>query len=486
MNINTLVIMSDEHNPAVTGCYGDPIVKTPHIDALAARGTRFANAYCNSPICVPSRASFQTGLYVHQIGYWDNAMPYDGAVEGWGHALQKAGRPCVSIGKLHFRRAGDPNGFDEEIAPIYVKDGVGDLSTLLRRDPPPRPGPAKMAADAGPGHSPYWQFDSGVAERASNWLAGPGSQQQGWTLYVSFVMPHFPLTAPPEFYALYEAVEFPSPILRGRYEPENRSIAAMRRLMNFDDYFDDAALQRALAGYYGIVSAMDHNVGRVLGTLERLGLGDSTRVIYTSDHGDNVGARGFWGKSTMWQGSVGIPMVIAGPGIADNAVCDTPVSLVDLHPTIVQWAGVADIDDGRLRPGRSLTDIAAGADADRSVFSEYHAVGSSTGTYMLRRGRWKLIEFTGDDPLLYDLNADPDETRNLAADPAHAGTLSDMRARLAAVCDTDAVTARAFADQDAMVERVGGAATILAFEPINYTIPPVLGPTVSPATAPAP
>jgi choline-sulfatase len=476
MTLNTLIIMSDEHNPAVTGCHGDPIVKTPNIDALAARGTRFANAYCNSPICVPSRASFQTGLYVHQIGYWDNAMPYDGAVEGWGHALQKAGRPVVSIGKLHFRRAGDPNGFDEEIAPIYVNGGVGDLSTLLRRDPPPRPGPAKMAADAGPGHSPYWQFDSGVAERAERWLEGPGRTDQGWTLYVSMVMPHFPLTAPPEFYALYEDIDFPSPLLRKHYVPDNRAIARMRELMNFDDYFDDDALHRALAGYYGIVSAMDHNVGRVLKAVERLGLNDTTRVVYTSDHGDNLGARGFWGKSTMWQGSVGIPMIMAGPDIAAGAVCDTPVSLVDLHPTIVEWSGVPDIDDGRERPGRSLSDIAAGKYADRSVFAEYHAVGAFTGTYMLRHGQWKLIEFTGDTPLLYDLDADPDETRNLAADPAHAGTLADMRQRLAAICDTDAVTARAFADQDAMVERVGGVAAILATAPINYTVPPVLGP----------
>ncbi|MEX2374966.1 MAG: sulfatase-like hydrolase/transferase [Dehalococcoidia bacterium] len=477
MTFNTLVIMSDEHNRAIAGCYGNEIASTPNIDALAARGTNFTNAYCNSPICVPSRASFQTGLYVHDIGFWDNAMPYDGSVQGWGHALQAAERPVVSIGKLHYRRAGDPYGFDEEIAPIYVKDGIGDLTTLLRKEPMERAGMEKMSSEAGAGDSPYWAFDSGVAERAGNWLKSKGTADgPPWTLFVSFVMPHFPLLAPEQFFRLYEDAAIPPPKLRDTYVPENRTMAVLREVLSYDRHFhDEAAVRRAVAGYYGIVSALDHNVGRVLAALEEAGLGETTRVIYTSDHGDNVGARGYWGKSTMWEESVGVPMIMAGPDIASGTKCTTPVSLVDLHSTIIDWADVPDVSDGRQRPGRSLTDIALGVDADRAVFSEYHAVGSATGIFMIRKDRWKLIECVGDTPILYDLHSDPEELTNLAADPAYAEILKACREELSDIVDPAAATARAFDEQAKMVERVGGEEVIRASSPIPYTIPPTLG-----------
>ena len=133
---NVLFIMSDEHQQKAASCYGHPFVKTPAIDKLAAGGTRFTNAYTNSPICVPARASFATGRDVHEIGYWDNAFPYEGRVEGWGHAMQKAGMECLSIGKLHYRRDEDPLGYDARHIPMYIKDGVGSVTASIR-DPLP-------------------------------------------------------------------------------------------------------------------------------------------------------------------------------------------------------------------------------------------------------------------------------------------------------------------------------------------------------------
>jgi choline-sulfatase len=134
---NLLLIMSDEHNKRVMGCAGHTMIRTPNMDRLAASGVRFADAYCNSPICVPSRASFATGRYVHDIRFWDNAMPYDGGVPSWGHRLQRNGNPVISIGKLHFRTAGEAHGFDEEIMPLHVVNG-GDPLGLLRDDLPVR------------------------------------------------------------------------------------------------------------------------------------------------------------------------------------------------------------------------------------------------------------------------------------------------------------------------------------------------------------
>src|ERR671917_614488 len=134
---NLLIIMSEEHNPKVMGCNGHPLVKTPNIDALAARGTTFTSAYTTCPVCVPARAAFAVGKYIHQIGYWDNADPYDGRIKSWHHRLRDQGHRVVSVGKLHFRSTDDDYGFSESIVPMNVFEGKGDLYGLLRGDDMP-------------------------------------------------------------------------------------------------------------------------------------------------------------------------------------------------------------------------------------------------------------------------------------------------------------------------------------------------------------
>ena len=138
--MNLLFIMSDEHQRNVTGCYGHPIVQTPNLDRLAARGTRFTHAYTNCPICVPCRASLGTGRYVHQIGHWDNAFPYYGAAPAWGHRLQEQGLHAASIGKLRYRRAEDNDGFTKKHDAMYVAEGISELISCIRENPPLRKG----------------------------------------------------------------------------------------------------------------------------------------------------------------------------------------------------------------------------------------------------------------------------------------------------------------------------------------------------------
>src|SRR6185437_11671420 len=140
---NLLVIMSDEHSTKALGCYGSEIVKTPNLDRLAASGTRFSSAYCTSPVCIPSRASFAVGKYIHQVGYWDNADAYDGAVTSWHHHLRDRQHDVVSIGKLHFRETGEDHGFTEEIVPMHILEGKGDLMGLVRSELPVRKGAYK-------------------------------------------------------------------------------------------------------------------------------------------------------------------------------------------------------------------------------------------------------------------------------------------------------------------------------------------------------
>ncbi|HET6492142.1 MAG TPA: sulfatase-like hydrolase/transferase, partial [Burkholderiales bacterium] len=162
---NLLFIMSDEHNKRVLGSYGHPLVRTPHLDRLAARGTRFTNAYTNCPICVPARAAFATGQYVHQIRYWDNAIAYDGCAPSWGHRLMAQGHRVTSIGKLHYVDSDAArNGFDEEVLPLHIVNGVGDLLGLIRDELPRRPGSAKLGPEAGPGESEYTHYDRSIAQ----------------------------------------------------------------------------------------------------------------------------------------------------------------------------------------------------------------------------------------------------------------------------------------------------------------------------------
>ena len=199
---NLLIIMSDEHSRQMSGCYGHPLVTTPNIDRLAARGTLFTDAYTPCPVCVPARAAFATGRYIHEIGFWDNADPYDGSIPSWHHRLRDAGHRVVSIGKLHFRSEQDDNGFSEEILPMHVIEGVGDLMGLVREDLPERGMSWKMAHLAGPGESPYTLYDRQIAAQAHIWLHDEAVKytEKPWVLFVSFVSPHFPLTAPPEHY----------------------------------------------------------------------------------------------------------------------------------------------------------------------------------------------------------------------------------------------------------------------------------------------
>lgn len=462
---NLLIIMSDEHSRKVLGCYGNDIVRTPNLDALAARGTLFTDAYTTCPICVPARAAFAVGKYVHQIGFWDNADPYDGSQQSWHHALRERGHHVTSIGKLHFRSSEDDNGFSEELLPMHVVEGKGDLIGLLR-DPLAKRGHAKkLAATAGPGESTYTTYDRQIASRAQVWLREQAHRHgdKPWVLFVSFVAPHFPLTAPAEHYYTYADRDLPMPKLHHR--PDERSHPYVRDYANTLDYGayfdDDAHVRRAIASYYGLCSFLDEQIGHVLRALRDSGLEDATRVLYTSDHGDNLGARGLWGKSTMYEESAGCPLIIAGADLPAGRVCHEPVSHVDVFPFVFRAVGEADSPDLRDRPGVALDRIAAGEHPPRNVLVEYHATGSSSGAFAIRVGRYKYVHYIAHPPELFDLEGDPEEMVNLAGDPGHAQVLRECEQALRAICDPEAVEARAKERQAELIAAHGGREAIL-------------------------
>ncbi len=461
---NLIVIMSDEHHPRLMGNAGHPLIKTPNLDRLARRGTAFDVAYCNSPICVPSRASFATGRYVHELETWDNAMAYDGRIPGWGHALQSTGHRVDSIGKLHYRNESDATGFDRQYHPMHIYGGVGMVWGAIRdraadfRDRAPR-----MLEPIGPGTSKYNVYDDRIATEAEAWIAreATAKHDKPWVLFVGFVAPHFPLTVPQEFLNLYPVDQMPKPRLHPKDGYRRHPwLEDGHRIHPVDDSLDDQQRLLATACYYGLCTWVDRQVGRVMAAVETAGLTDTTRIVYTSDHGDNIGARGMWGKSTHYDDAVGVPLIMAGPDIAAGQRCRTPVSLVDMAPTILDGAGEDAYGWTDTLPGRSLFEVAARPfDAERTVFSEYHAFGSPTGAFMVRDGRYKYNYYAEYEPELFDMDVDPGEECNLAADPTFASVRATMERKLRGIVDPDATDARARAAQTALIARHGGPET---------------------------
>ena len=473
MTRNVLFLMSDEHSREIVGCYANRFVRTPNLDSLAARGAVFENAYCNSPICVPSRASLATGDYVHRIGYWDSAAAYDGRVRSWHHRVRDAGHDMVSIGKLHYRGADDDCGFTGVQHPMYIVDGIGDTHGLLRTDKRVREVARELAGEAGRGMSVYTRYDTRVADATVRWLQERGERRDDgkpWVLFSSMVSPHYPLIAPDAFYDLYAGADLPRPRL---YDPADRPdhpvIDHYRETWNYDDHFDEERLRVGLKAYYGLCSFLDFQIGRILAALKESGFAEDTLVIYTSDHGENLGNRGLWGKCVMYEESSGVPMLIAGPDVAAGTRCATPVSLVDVYPTVVEFTcGELDRRE-RALPGDSLIALAREQPADRVVFSELHDDGSMTGEFMVRKGDWKLVHYVGYPPQLFDLAADPFEEHDLADRAETAGTQRRLYGELHRIVDPDAADRRAFADQRARIERLGGVEAILARPDFNFT-----------------
>ena len=476
---NVLFLCSDQHARNALGCYGHPLVRTPNLDALAARGTRFTTAYTNSPVCVPARASMATGRYLYQHGAWGSAEPYDGEIKSWGHRLMENGHRAVSAGKLHYRSEEDANGFDPELLPMHM--GIGWTTALLRGDTPALASNPDFAGQVGWGESEYTRYDRTTGEAACRWLReeAPRDENQAWGLFVSFVSPHNPLTSPEEFSTWYSPDEIEMP---HAYAPEERRyhpvVEVMERCFNYDEFFrDEEHVREARRTYYGLCSFMDQQIGHVLRALEESGQAERTLIIYTADHGEMLGHMGLWAKCLMYEDSAGVPMMVAGPGVPAGASIDTPVSHVDCYPTILESVGVAATEEEATLPGRSLVDLANGERPERAVLSEYHDGGAITGMFMTRDEQWKYVSYPGYDPQLFDLDEDPDELVDRGTDPGYQEVRARCEAKLRTVMDPEAVNTRAFADQEKRIASLGGREAVLAdgdrYAEYSYTPAPV-------------
>jgi choline-sulfatase len=488
---NILVVMTDEHAAQFSGTYGHPFIATPGMDRLAAEGATFDAAYCNNPLCVPSRLSFMTGRYTHNCDGWDNSTPLPIDAVTWPYLLRAAGYEAVLAGKMHLIGPDQLHGFERQLAvdlhadlvhPVFRwADGVpeatepwpGVMRTGSRVPTHGRQVAADPAmervAETGPGRTPEIDADDLAVERAVEYLRqregrGNGDSRRPFALCVGLIAPHFPLVVPEPFFSQYYPQHADLPNLpRDHLEELPPAAQRLRRAFGFWGHSDEE-VRRARAAYYGLVSYADSKLGELLRVLDETGLAEDTVVVHTSDHGELLGEHGLWRKMSFYEQSTHVPLQIRWPGVSIpgqriGQVC----SLVDVTATLVDAgraataAGAAAaaapseaaLDGGSLRGLLAGEQVAASEWPDQA-FAEHTAHGTDRARAMLRQGTWKLCESAGEDPELelYNLAEDPGEFRNLAGTPAAADVERRLREALRAHWDAAGIDRRVRAAQD--------------------------------------
>ncbi len=442
---NILLVMFDQLSPQSLPVYGHPLVQAPHLDALARGGAVFENAYCNSPLCAPSRFSMMAGRLAGRIAAYDNAAEFPSAVPTFAHYLRLAGYRTCLAGKMHFVGADQLHGFEERITTDIYPADFGWTPTW--------DDPEKIhwwfhnmlsVVEAGPyDRSLEIDFDEEVGYQAERWIydRARAADRRPFLLTLSFIHPHDPYLAPRDYWARYDHAAIDMPIVPS-VAPDRRDphSARMHLLYDRDEYrVTDEHVRAARHGYYAMISHADALMGRVLAALAATGQAQDTAVIATADHGDMLGERGLWYKMNFFERSARVPLIVKAPGEAKPRRVAENVSLVDLLPTLLDIAGAGAAGE-IIEPidGRSLLPLARGDGAGwpDTVLAEYMAEGTTEPAFMIRRGRHKYIACAGDPPLLFDLAADPNELDNLAAKPEHAALANAFAAEAAHIWDS--------------------------------------------------
>lgn len=428
--------MSDEHGPMWSSAYGHPFVHTPNMERLAEAGATFDAAYCNSPLCVPSRLSFMTGQYVSNCEGWDNAKPLPSDAPTWPYLLRSLGYDSALSGKMHLIGPDQLHGFQAQLA--YDPHGGGhrgdsrpDLSTggrhpiYLWEDGVPtsdEPWPSVQEARAGTG--PMIEADDTIEDAALAYLRDPARRDAPWALCVGFVAPHFPFIVPEPYFSQYwpEYADLPNNP-PGHLDNLPAAANRLRQAFNFSGYTEDE-VRTARAAYYGLITYLDDKIGRLLDALEDSGMYENTVVIHTSDHGESLGEHGLWRKMNFYEQSARVPLQISWPGVIEGGQrFSGAVSLVDATATILD---IASTDQSFMNlDGVSLLPQMTGAiDQQKDeAFSEHLAHGTDRPRAMVRQGRWKLSyshDSESPDVELYNLETDPGEFVNLADDGTHS------------------------------------------------------------------
>jgi arylsulfatase A-like enzyme len=439
---NILMLVGDDHRHDAIRAMGDAVVQTPCLDRLAAGGAAFTQAHHMggkmSPVCVPTRGSLMTGCSVYRamIDPADNLIRPNRVT--LGEHLRANGYSTHIIGKWHNDFASLNRTFAGGDA-IFLRGLASDQYRLRLNHYDPTGAYGKNTVY----HADKFSTDF-LCDHAVDFLTARRGDEP-FFLYTAFTSPHDPRTPPPEFANLYRPGNIPLPANFAAMHPFDNGDLRVRDEDTAPHPRSPDRVRRELAAYYGMISNLDTGIGRILAALEASGQAENTIVVYTGDHGLALGQHGLMGKQNLYDHSTRVPLLLRGPGIPAGQRSDALLYAWDVFPTLCELTGVtppADLD------ARSLAPILRGEQADHR--REVHALYRDFQR-MAKNERWKLIEYAVGPQRhtqLFDLQDDPWETRNLAADPAAAGPLTELRASLrrwqTASSDTGFGTAASF------------------------------------------
>ncbi len=454
---NILVIQADQMTARALTLYGNPMVKTPNIDRLAAKGTVFENSYCNFPLCVPSRTSMMAGRYTSKLALWDNAIEMPAQVPTLAHYLRAANYHTVLCGKMHFIGPDQVHGFNERITTdIYPSNFAWTPDWIAGERYRPTGINMRAVVDSGTCvRSLQIDYDEEVENAGVQKLYDLArfNQDNPFLLWASFTHPHSPYITTPHYWDMYdhEAVNMPS-------VPEIplEDMDTMSRWLYYAHGGDlhnvtEEHIRNARHAYYGMCTYIDDKVGRLLDTLEETDLEEDTVVVFTSDHGEMLGERGMWFKQSFYEWSVQVPLIVKIPGQQFKLRVSELVSLVDILPTLVDIATDGDIPEsvGPL-DGNSLLPLMRDEDEgtwDNQVISEYTGEGVTAPCRMVRRDDIKFIYTHGHPDLMYDLKNDPLELNNLIGNPEFADIENQLRDEIFKDWDPELINAACIQSQ---------------------------------------
>ena len=458
---NVLFLISDDLNNSL-GCYGHPQAKTPNIDKLAARGVRFERAYCTFPLCGPSRNSMLTGLYPNSSGILANAQIFRQTIPSHvslSQAFRQQGWFSGRIGKLYHYNVpksigtdghDDPASWELELNPAGV-DRLEEEPHIFSLTPGQFGGTLSWYASP---KSDEHHTDGKIAADAE-WVLERCAKQKDrpFFLAVGFFRPHTPYVAPKMPY-FGQHIEAEMPVVVGVTEDQaDLPAAALGSYKKEQDKLTDDLRRQAVQAYFASISFMDTQVGRVVAALDRLGLAENTVIVFTSDHGYHLGEHGLWQKMSLFEGSTRVPLLITAPGVSrKGGVAKTPVSHLDLYPTLAELAGVkapANLQGQSLVPilqdpdvkgrGWALTQVTRGGGRARAtVTRDAGSDGKRFFGYSLRTPRWRYTEWDEGKQgrELYDHDVDPQELTNLAEKPEHDQNVANLSVQLRAAAKT--------------------------------------------------
>ncbi|MEX0370744.1 MAG: choline-sulfatase [Tateyamaria sp.] len=448
---NILIFMVDQLNGTLFPDGPADWLHAPNLKKLAARSTRFANAYTASPLCAPGRAAFMSGQLPSTTGVYDNAAEFPSSIPTYAHHLRRAGYQTCLSGKMHFVGPDQLHGFEERLTTDVYPPDFGWTPDYRK------PGERidwwyhNMGSVTGAGVAEITnqlEFDDEVAYHAVRKIydLGRGHDARPWCLTVSFTHPHDPYVARKKYWDLYEDCDhlMPEigPIPYDEQDPHSQRILDANDRDNFTISDDD--IRRSRRAYFANISYLDDKIGEVLEALE--GTRQEAIILFVSDHGDMLGARGLWFKMSFYEGSSRVPLMISAPAMASGLVTD-PVSNIDVCPTLCDLAGVDMSEVMPWTTGQSLVPQGQGMARTEPVAMEYAAEASYAPMVSLRYGKWKYNRCALDPDQLFDLEADPNELTNLADVPAHQGTLTQLQAKADARWDLDRFDAEVRASQ---------------------------------------